>query len=141
MRCFRFLKYNYYFRNNEADVAQLLENQEQVLWWVRNKASKGWYAIQGWQQNKIRPDFIVARKNANGKLDLMYVIESKGKHLVGNEDTDYKQTVFEFMNDYAVEQLQDSLIKVKRENAYYFELVEENKYENQIRTTLNRSFE
>ncbi len=125
----------------EADVAQLLENQEKILWWVRNKASKGWYAIQGWQQNKIRPDFVVARKGDNGKLDLMYVIESKGKHLVGNEDTDYKQTVFEFMNDYSVEQLQDSLIKVKRENDYYFELVEENKYENQIRTTLNRSFE
>ena len=122
----------------EANVAELLENNEKILWWVRNKASRGWYAIQGWQQDKIRPDFVVARKDDEGKLDLMYVIESKGRHLVGNEDSDYKQLVFEFMNEYTIKELDEQLLKVQRENAYYYELVEQDSYENQIRTTLNK---
>src|SRR3990167_3863903 len=35
--------------NLEKKVGQILDNQEKILWWFRNKASKSWYAIQGWK--------------------------------------------------------------------------------------------
>ena len=54
-------------------------NKESVIWWVRNVATnKDWYSIRGWKKGKIRPDFIVAKKNKNNSLELVYVIESKG---------------------------------------------------------------
>jgi len=83
----------------ERNVGQLLDKQEQILWWFRNKATKGWYAIQGWQEYKIRPDFIAAKKTDDGKLELVYVIESKGEHLLGNADSEYKKAVLDFMTD------------------------------------------
>jgi len=82
----------------ERRVASLLDAQSKVLWWFRNKAVRGWYHIQGWQKQKIRPDFIAAKKKDDGSLELVYVLESKGRHLVGNEDTEYKKSVFSMLN-------------------------------------------
>jgi type III restriction enzyme len=81
----------------EQTVGELLDKQEKIIWWFRNKVNRQWYSIQGWQENKIRPDFIAAKKNDNGKLELVYVLESKGAHLMGNPDTRYKQEVFDIM--------------------------------------------
>lgn len=82
----------------EKDIAELLENQEKILWWFRNKASKDWYSVQGWKENKIRPDFVAAKKSRNEKLEIVYVLESKGDFLTGNEDTKYKKEVLEILN-------------------------------------------
>jgi type III restriction enzyme len=81
----------------ERKVGDTLDKQEKILWWFRNKVGKSWYSIQGWQQYRIRPDFIAAKKNDSGKLELIYVIESKGEHLAGNADTLYKQKVMNLM--------------------------------------------
>jgi type III restriction enzyme len=81
----------------EQTVGELLDKQEKIIWWFRNKVNRQWYSIQGWQENKIRPDFVAAKKNNNGKLELVYVLESKGAHLMGNPDTRYKQEVFKIM--------------------------------------------
>ncbi|MBS1553088.1 MAG: DEAD/DEAH box helicase family protein [Bacteroidetes bacterium] len=82
----------------EKDVAELLENQEKILWWFRNKSYKGWYNIQGWKENKIHPDFVAAKKSNTGKLEIVYVLESKGEHLEGNIDTGYKRKVIDILN-------------------------------------------
>jgi type III restriction enzyme len=81
----------------EQTIGELLDKQEKIIWWFRNKVTRQWYSIQGWQKNKIRPDFVAAKKNDSGKLELVYVLESKGAHLMGNPDTRYKQEVFEIM--------------------------------------------
>jgi type III restriction enzyme len=81
----------------EQKVGQLLDKQEKIIWWFRNKVSRQWYSIQGWQENKIHPDFVAAKKKDNGKLELVYVLESKGAHLLESPDARYKREVFEIM--------------------------------------------
>ncbi|MBI4681644.1 MAG: DEAD/DEAH box helicase family protein [Nitrospirae bacterium] len=61
----------------EQKVGQILDDQERILWWFRNKASKNWYAIQGWKEYKIRPDFVAAKKKGKDEFELLYIIESK----------------------------------------------------------------
>ncbi len=81
----------------EKKVVGILEKQETTLFWFRNRVAKNWYAIQGWRENKIRPDFVVAKKKENDEIEILYLIESKGEHLLGNNDTTYKNNVFELM--------------------------------------------
>ncbi len=81
----------------ERKVGDILDKQEKILWWFRNKASRNWYSIQGWKEYKIRPDFVAARKNDQSELDFVYVIESKGEHLTGNPNTMYKKSVLDTM--------------------------------------------
>jgi len=83
----------------ERKVGDLLDKQEKILWWFRNKVNRKWYSIQGWQQNKIRPDFVAAKKTAENHLELVYIIESKGEHLLGNIDTTYKKKVLDVMTE------------------------------------------
>ncbi len=83
----------------EQKVGDLLDKQEKILWWYRNKVSKNWYSIQGWHEHKIRPDFVAAKKNDDGKLELVYILESKGEHLLGNADTTYKKKVLDIMTE------------------------------------------
>src|SRR5690606_4317938 len=53
----------------EKSVADILENQQKLLWWFRNKVGKDWYSIQGWHKHKIRPDFVVAKKKDDESVD------------------------------------------------------------------------
>ncbi|MDH4198855.1 MAG: DEAD/DEAH box helicase family protein [Spirochaetia bacterium] len=82
----------------EKKVGDILDKQSKILWWFRNKTGKEWYSIQGWRENKIRPDFVAAKKE-NGKVELVYVLESKGEHLQGNADSIYKKQVFDLMTN------------------------------------------
>jgi type III restriction enzyme len=62
-----------------------------------SEVGKKWYAIQGWKEYKIMPDFVVAKKKGSDEFEILYVIESKGEHLSGNPDTLYKKSVLELM--------------------------------------------
>lgn len=122
----------------ELDVAKHLERQKNTIWWVRNKASKGWYAIQGWQKDKVRPDFVVAKKDEEGKLDFVYIVESKGEHLEGNKDTLYKGDLFNFINSRTIEKLEaEGVVKAKLNDKFYYELVKQDNYENRISFRMN----
>jgi type III restriction enzyme len=81
----------------ERKVGDTLDKQGKILWWFRNRVGKQWYAIQGWQHYQIRPDFVAAKKADGDKLEIIYVLESKGEHLAGNADTVYKQKVLDVM--------------------------------------------
>ncbi|MCD4735892.1 MAG: hypothetical protein K8R53_07590 [Bacteroidales bacterium] len=83
----------------EKKVGDILDKQEKILWWFRNRTNKNWYSIQGWQSNKIRPDFVAAKKTENNELELVYIVESKGEHLLGNLDTEYKKKVLDVMTE------------------------------------------
>jgi len=82
----------------ESGVAQLIERSEHVIWWARNKVGREWYAVQGWHKGKVRPDFIIARKNKKAELEFVYIVETKGEQLTGNADTQYKDALFQQMN-------------------------------------------
>ncbi|MBN2729933.1 MAG: hypothetical protein JXR53_11980 [Bacteroidales bacterium] len=83
----------------ERKVGDILDKQEKILWWFRNRVNRKWYSIQGWQLHKIRPDFIAAKKTDDKHLELVYIIESKGEHLLGNIDTNYKKKVLDIMTE------------------------------------------
>lgn len=84
----------------EQKVGDLLDKQERILWWFRNKVSRSWYSIQGWRKYAIRPDFVAAKKTVDGTLEIVYILESKGEQLLGNVDTQYKKRVLDQMTDY-----------------------------------------
>ena len=42
---------------------------------------------------------MAAKKNENDELELVYIIESKGEHLLGNVDTIYKKKVLDIMTE------------------------------------------
>lgn len=109
----------------ERKVGDFLDKQEKILWWFRNKVNRKWYSIQGWQQNKIRPDFVAAKKTDDNRLELVYIIESKGEHLLGNIDTSYKKKVLDIMT----EQKQLKNIKVYQTQIPFEEYVINDKFE------------
>lgn len=122
----------------EQKVANIIDTSPHVIWWARNKAEKGWYAIQGWQRNKIRPDFVIARKNDAGDLEFVYIVESKGEQLTGNPDTLYKEAVFGRMNSMKG-QIQKKSIKmttIKLNDRFEFELIPEGREEAQLKAVL-----
>ncbi len=82
----------------EQQVAVCLDEQEKLLWWYRNMAHVD-YFVQGWKSHKIWPDFITTKTDPKDKTDYskVVVLETKGVHLK-NEDTAYKQSIFELCN-------------------------------------------
>lgn len=80
--------------NLEKDFALYLADSDAVTWWHRMVARQD-YALQGWQRNKIYPDFI-ACMNENR----LFVMETKGLQLKGNDDTEYKTRLFDLLTDY-----------------------------------------
>ncbi|WP_219898533.1 hypothetical protein [Phormidesmis priestleyi] len=87
------------FNDMEKAIAIYLDEQEKLLFWYRNVSRKDYY-IQGWKKGKIYPDFIAPEADLQKPDDCstVYVVESKGLHLK-NEDTQYKQTIFEICNE------------------------------------------
>ncbi len=121
----------------ERDVALYLDEQEKLLWWFRNM-SRHDYFIQGWRKHKIFPDFIAAETADDEKDDYgkVWVFESKGEHLK-NDDTDYKQHVFNLCNEVGVNRAGGELIETLGEAEFGFQLV----YGDQWRNEMNKIFE
>jgi type III restriction enzyme len=122
----------------EQKVGDILDQQQRIIWWFRNKGKKPWYSIQGWQQYKIRPDFVAAKRADTGKLEMVYILESKGEHLAGNADTRYKKKVLDLMTEQnqsgkivRYEQMELPLFKVNEKAEFY--LLEENTEEENLR--------
>ena len=123
----------------ETKVAHLLDNQEKLIWWFRNNVSRGYYAIQGWRKDKIRPDFVAAKKKTDGSLELVYVLESKGEHLLGNDDTVYKDSMLTQMTQTPVKPYQMELEFGKINDKVGFYLVSQGDEDRKIGTLFSDS--
>jgi hypothetical protein len=77
----------------EANVALVLDKHPEVLWWYQNKVGKDSFAIQGYRKNRIHPDFVVQNGKDEKPVARVVVVESKGQHLSGNPDTEYKRKI------------------------------------------------
>jgi type III restriction enzyme len=77
----------------EKSVALYLDRHPEVLWWYRNLIGPRYFSIQGYRRNKLYPDFVVQQGHNKKPVASVVVVESKGKHLKGNEDTNYKRKV------------------------------------------------
>ena len=117
----------------EKSVAIYLDEQEQLLWWYRNRVRKDFH-IQGWQRNKIYPDFIAAKKSKTEKdnYDTVYVLETKGVHLKANEDTRYKQNVFTLCNELGAKKAWTELFDEFPNHDFEFQVVFEDEWQNKI---------
>ena len=78
------------FNGLEKDFALYLDKNDSISWWHKI-AAKQQYHLQGWRRQRVYPDFVACRRG-DGKL---LVLETKGVHLKGNEDTGYKKRLLE----------------------------------------------
>jgi hypothetical protein len=72
-----------------------LDDSDAVKWWWRIAARRDW-GLQGWMRNKVYPDFLV-HLDANRNIARLLVLETKGKHLEGSADTEFKTKFFELL--------------------------------------------
>ena len=75
----------------EAVFAGYLDEQPALHWWHRNVA-KTQYGLQGWKRHKVYPDFVFGFL-MQGNVSRVVLLETKGAHLAGNQDTAYKQAL------------------------------------------------
>ena len=73
------------FNGLEKNFALYLEKSNAVYWWHR-VAARQEYSLQGWRRQRVYPDFVACRND-----DKLLILETKGIHLKGSEDTSYKQ--------------------------------------------------
>ena len=77
----------------EAEFAGYLDGKQAVHWWHRNVA-KTQYGLQGWKRQKVYPDFVFGLIQRDG-VQRSVLLETKGAHLAGSADTNYKRTLLE----------------------------------------------
>lgn len=92
--------YEHDFNKLERRFAFYLDEQKMLKWWHRVAVRQtGDYYLRGWRQDRIWPDFIAMGTAKNGQPGLL-IFETKGQHLKGNDDTEYKKRVFEALEKY-----------------------------------------
>ncbi len=123
--------------DTEKTVAIYLDEQEQLLWWYRNRVRKDFH-IQGWQRNKIYPDFIAAKSSKTKKddYDTVYVLETKGVHLKENDDTRYKKNVFSLCNELGAKKAWKELFDEFPDHDFEFQVVFEDEWQNEMNTIM-----
>ena len=79
----------------ERRFARYLDERKALRWWHRVAVrQQGDYYLRGWKQHRIWPDFVAMGGEAEGRPHVL-VFETKGDHLRGSRDTDYKRSVLE----------------------------------------------
>ena len=58
------------------------------------------YSLQGWQRYKVYPDLLACIYGVEEGKYRFSVLETKGEHLKGNLDTEYKRKLFELLTVY-----------------------------------------
>lgn len=83
------------FNKLENRFARYLDEQKALKWWHRVAArQKGEYYLQGWKQGRIYPDFVALAGRSDDE-ERVLIFDTKGEHLSGNRDTEYKKKVLE----------------------------------------------
>jgi type III restriction enzyme len=85
------------FNDLEKDTAWYLDTRQSVYWWHRIAVNQRSYSLQGWQRNRIYPDMLACVHSAEDGKFKFSVLETKGEHLKGNDDTEYKRKMFELL--------------------------------------------
>ena len=83
----------------ERNFARYLDEQKALQWWHRVAVrQRGDYYLRGWKQERIWPDFVAMAGKTEGKPHVL-VFETKGEHLRGNPDTEYKRRVLDTLEN------------------------------------------
>jgi type III restriction enzyme len=126
----------------EKSVALYMDNHPEVLWWYRNLVGPENFSIQGYRRNKIYPDFVVQQGHAKKPIASVIVVESKGKHLKGSEDTKYKRTVADYFEKVGHKVPWQKLAAGFKDNTFRFQVLDEGEYSDRDwRTDLRKILE
>lgn len=120
----------------EKEVALFLDRQGPLLFWYRNISRKD-YRIQGWQPGRVHPDFITANETDDAAYDTLYILETKGNHLSGNDDTEYKRALLELCSTEAVKADWKKLGLLDSNQQFVFELVDEDGWQSQLSSLIS----
>lgn len=125
------------FNETEKAVAWYLEGQKRLFFWYRNR-SRHDYAIQGWRKHKIYPDFIFTSTSSENENDYeqVYVVETKGLHLIGSQDTNYKRKMFSLCNKEAKSRTWNELGPAMKDKVMRFEVLAEDEWEAKLNEML-----
>jgi len=116
----------------EKDMAWYLDADKAVRWWHRIAVHQDWH-LQGWQRNRIYPDFLAClHDNGNGKLRFS-ILETKGLHLKGNDDTVYKEKLFQLFTEHSQTALSVGELKLGlKDQQMRFDLMLENNWRERL---------
>ena len=82
------------FNSLEKDFAFHIDREDAIQWWHRIAARQQHeYYLRGWQQDRIYPDFVAMSEEPDGTQRLL-VVDTKGRHLEGNQRTRDTEQVF-----------------------------------------------
>ncbi len=112
----------------EKSVALCLDKHPEVLWWYRNLVGANCFSIQGYRRGKIYPDFVVQEGHNKKPVATVVVVESKGKHLKGNEDTNYKRKVASYFEKVGQKVPWQKLAKDFQNETFRFQVLDEGEY-------------
>ncbi len=126
----------------EKSVALYLDKHPEVLWWYRNLVGPQNFSIQGYKRNKIYPDFVVQQGHNKKPVASVVVVESKGKHLKGNEDTNYKRHVAGYFGNVGRKVPWQKLGEGFQDETFRIQVLDEGEYEDRDwRTDLKKLLE
>ena len=89
------------FNELEKNTAWYLDESQCVYWWHRIAVNQRSYGLQGWQRHRVYPDLLACVHGVEEGKFRFSVLETKGDHLKGNDDTEYKRRLFELLTRYA----------------------------------------
>ncbi|MCH7499062.1 MAG: restriction endonuclease subunit R, partial [Nitrospinae bacterium] len=119
--------------NLEQEVAWYMDDNDSIKWWHRLVARPD-YHLQGWQRNKVYPDFLACLKALpDGKYQFT-VLETKGEHLKGNEDTEYKGRLFDLLMNYYNKSLEAGEVEIVngQDQKMIFKILLEDSWRNEL---------
>lgn len=117
------------FNEYEANVALVLDRHPEVLWWYQNKVGRDSFSIQGFRKNRIHPDFVVQNGADRKPGARVVVVESKGRHLTGNPDTNYKQKMAGYFEKIGQEVSWQKLGEGFDKQEFRFQILDEGLYD------------
>jgi type III restriction enzyme len=109
----------------ERAVALVLDRDEQVLWWYRNRVGPENFTIQGPRRHRIYPDFVVQGEYEGQTFHRVWVVESKGAHLDGNADTQYKRSVASYFDQVGKQVTWQQLGEDFKDHVFRFQVLDQ----------------
>ncbi|MGV3660821.1 MAG: DEAD/DEAH box helicase [Prosthecobacter sp.] len=125
------------FNELEKETAWYLDAKDSVHWWHRIAVSQGSYGLQGWQKNRVYPDFLACIHGTQDGKFRFSVLETKGEHLKGNDDTAYKQKLFDILTEHAAKAMRaGELVLGTQAEQMSFTMLMEDSWKQQLEANL-----